>query len=1167
MKKVNKNFFFTLLLIFSLWTADFFFELLVKHSDLTFVQFLNAFYFSSNIFYRITATIAILVFAFFLDRYLKEFKKLSKQYEESLSEISNTNIQLRDLIHQKEKLLAELEQSENQYRSLVNQLPIGVYRSTPEGKFLFANQALAKILGCKSVDELMGYSAYDFYPSPENRSYLLEMQSKEIEGLIEVETTLIRKDGEKIVVRDFGKRIVDKDSNITYFDGIIIDITKQFEYQEALIESENRYRSLFNQLTDLYIRFNQNWLIEEVSPSSLQILGYSQSELIGKNFSDLLQTKELPQLLTQEDKKFYNNILFICKGKDNSEKFLNGDIISLFNKEGIKIGYSGVLRDVTNEILYKNFMTALVTVSRAFDEQKNLYLIGSEILRSFYYLFNPRNFIFGVVRQNSNQIEVYYNFDKLGYIPKDIPLDSNFHPLVEVVKSGVTKLFYQDELRKAGFPKVPKVFLALPLTAEERVIGALGFYSYSDVEYFEEVILYYISNLTEHISKNLNRKLIEEQLNFQIQLLETLIEAIPYPVCYQDFNNGTVFVCNTSFSKFLNKRKDQIIGHSLVELFEQDLIKTIHHLNEEITKTNGIQTFDYIHFDNTLNKQVYFHWIRSYLSLPDLDQQGVVEILIDVSERIKYEKEISTALEFNRNILELVPSGIIVVDEDRNVRVWNRQAEEIMGIKAKEIIGKICPICDEKRDTLCPMLTKKSNGFEIREEELLTKNKEKKIIRKKFLKLFDAEGKITGAIESFEDITESVRARNRLKFIAEANSRLTNIANLVAQIKEKEILIDVILPFVAQVTSSAGAAFLEVNEKNGTFIVENIFTFYEGVSESKSININLDIFSTPFIIHILSTKELIEVEDTADEMLPKEMSFLKKQRGVISLVTSGEKLFGILIAYDRDAPYLMEEKSLLEQISILLASNFERIIYEAEINSALIKEFQLNELRSNLISLISHEFRTPLQAILLSADILQKYLDKLDNTQKSKQIERIHKAIKDLSDMIENVVLYNKFSREFYEKQIETVSTKLFFESLLKDYQLYYQDKAKIIFEVTSSIEKITLDPSVINVIFQHLISNAVKYSKENPEIFVNVEVNSKHIQIIVKDNGIGIEESDIEKIFDPFYRGKNVKTLSGTGMGLSIVKNAVEKVGGTINVDSQIGKGTTFTLEIPYSK
>lgn len=1185
MTKVNKNFYFTLLLIFSLWTIDFFFELLVIHSDLTFVQFLNAFYFSSNIFYRIASTIAILIFAFFLDSLLKKHKKkenelieaqiqtrelldkVNKNYVELLSVMSSVNIQLQDSIHQKEKLLSALEQSEKKYRSLLNQLPIGVYRSTPEGKFLFANHTLAKILGCKSVDELMDCSVYDFYPSPKNRSYLLEIQSKGGEALIEVETILIRKDGKQIVVRDFGKRIFDENNNITYFDGVLIDVTEQFEYQEALKESENKYRSLFNQLADLYVRFNQNWDIKEVSPSSLQILGYSQSELIGTNFSNFLKTKELLQLITLEDKKSYNNILFICMGKDNSEKLLNGDIISLFDKDGIKIGYSGVLRDVTHEIQYKNFMTALVTVSRAFDEQKNLYLIGLEIFRSFHYLFTPRNFIFGVVRQNNNQIEIYYNFDELNYTQEDISFDSGFHPLVEVVKSGVTKLFYEDELRKAGFSKAPKVFLALPLTAEERVIGAFGFYSYSDVEYFEKVNLYYISILTEHISKNLYRKLIEEQLNFQIQLLETLIETIPYPICYQDFNNSTIVVCNTSFKKFLNKGKDQIIGHSLVELFDQDLIRTIHHLNEEITKTNGIQTFDYVHFDNALNKQVYFHWIRGYISLPNLDQQGVVEILIDISESVKYAEEISEALEFNRNILELVPSGILVIDGDRNVRVWNRKAEEITGIKAEEIIGKTCTMCDDEADTSYPIFLKNSSAFEIREEEYFTKYKEKKILRKKFLKLFNSEGNFTGAIESFEDITDYVQAQNRLKFIAEANSKLTNIASLVARVKEKGILIDIILPFMAQITSSGGAAFIDVNEKNGTSIVENIFTFFEGVSECKFVNLNLDSFSTPFITNILSTKELIEVEDTADEMLPNEMSFLKKKRVVISSVTFREKLFGILIAYDRNEPYLMEEKSLLEHISILLAANLERILYEVEINSALIKEFQLNELRSNFISLISHEFRTPLQAISLSADILQKYFDKLDNAQKSNQIERIHNAIKDLTDMIENVILYNKFSQEYYEKRVETVSPKLFFQSLLRDYQLYYQEKAKIKFEIVSSMEKIALDPNVINIIFQHLISNAVKYSKENPEVFVNVKVNLEQIQIIVKDNGIGIEESDIGKIFDPFYRGKNAKTLSGTGMGLSIIKNAIEKISGTINVESQFGKGTTFTLEIPYSK
>ncbi|MGQ9819009.1 MAG: PAS domain-containing sensor histidine kinase [Candidatus Kapaibacteriales bacterium] len=1172
MIRVDKNFIFILLLIFALWTFDFFFELFVTHSDLTFWQFLSSFYFSSHIFYRITTTAAILILAFFIDHSLKKVKKkeaevknINIEYGKLLSELSIANTKLQNEINQKEKLLSSLEQSEKKHRSLLNQLPIGVYRSTLEGKFLYVNQKLADILGCKTVDELLNSSAYDFYPNPEDRRYILEMQSKDEEGLIEVESILIRKDGEKIVVRDFGKRLFDKDLNITYFDGVLIDVTEQFQSREALKESENKYRSLFNQLTDLYIRFNQNWDIEEVSPSVFQILGYTHAELKGKNFSILLETKELPNLITQENKETYKDILFFCRARDNSEKFLNGDIISLFDREGNKIGYSGVLRDVTNEIQYKNFMTALVTVSRAFDEQKNLYLIGSEILRSFYYLFTPRNFIFGVVRQNSNQIDIYYNFDRFGYVQEDIPLDSRFHPLAEVVNSGATQLFYEEQLQNVGFPKTPKVLFALPLTVDERVIGVLGFYSYTDIEYFKKVNLYYISNLSEHIAKNLYRKLIEEQLNFQIQLLETLVETIPYPICYQDFNSSTVIVCNTSFSKFLNKEKKSIIGHKLVELLDQDLMKTMQKLNEEISNTNNIQTFDYTHFNNVLNKQVFYFWIRSYLSLPHLNQQGIVEVLIDVSERVQYEKEISEALKFNQNILELIPSGILVVDANRNVKVWNHQAEEITGIKADEIIGKTCFMCDYNEEgTFCPLSSESSESYEIKEEKYITKYGEKKILRRKYRKLFDSDGNCTGLIESFEDITDRVIAQNRLKFVAEANSRITNIANLVAQINDKETLIDIILPLVAQITSSVGAIFIEIIEKRGTLAVERIFKFFEGVSESKYVELKLDSVLTPLISKVLSTKELVEIEDILEEMLPFEMSFLKGKRAILSSVNSGEKLHGILVAYDRTEQYLIEEKNLLEQMSLLLATNIERIIYEAGINTALIKEFQLNELRSNLISLISHEFRTPLQAISLSADLLHKYFDKLDNTQKSKQIERIQKAIKDLTDMIEDVTLYNKLSSEYYENQVETVQPKQFFESLLKDYQLYYQDKARIKYKVNSTSEKISIDVSVINIIFHHLLSNAVKYSKENPEVFVNIEINLNQIQIKVQDNGIGIEDSELDKIFDPFYRGRNVKTLAGTGMGLSIVKNAIEKIEGTIKVESKLGEGTTFTLEIP---
>lgn len=1183
MKFLNKSHIIAIVLIFFLWTVDFIFQILFVHFELTFNRFLYEFFLSSNVFYRITSSLSILALAFIFDRSIQKIRKskhdLEFQHQQTVEFLENTrkhyeeaiaatNEQFFELIEQKNKYQKILEESERKHRKLLDQLPVGVYRTAPDGSFLYANQALANILGFDSVDELMKASAFDFYPSREVRQNVLEAQSEEGYGLVKTEIMLRRKDGRDIFVQDFGQRIFEPETGFTYFDGVILDVTENVLNRRKLEESEKRYRTLFEQITDLYIQFDTFGSIQDVSPSASMILGYNTSELIGMNLVDILQTEKLLQSILSNDRSTFNNVMFICHSKDGSTKFLNGDIITLYAENGKKIGYSGVLRDVSNEVEYKNFMTALVRISRAFDEQVNLYSIGAEILHSMNYIFSPRNFVFGVIRPNSNKIEICYQFDRYGHFIEDLDLGSSTHPLVEVVKTGISKVFYEKDLQFAGFPKTLKVFLGVPLFSGDNIVGVLGFYSYSEFENISEANHYYISTLSEHIAKNLYRKLIEEQLNFQIQLFETLIEAIPYPICYQNIDTREVLICNTPFVRFLKRTKHEVIGHSLDELFDANLFESIMKLNEEIQSGSGIQTFDYIMHDRDTSKQFFFTWIRSFLQLESLRQRGVVEILIDVTERAQYEQQIAEALEFNRNILELVPSGILVVDTNGIVRVWNREAEKITGIPAVEVIGNSCKFCQETEEkSLCPIFSVEDDKFKSEEFQYSTRNKEKKILRKKYLKLYNTEGKLTGAIESFEDITESVLANERMRFLAESNARLTNIASLVAQIKNREVLIDILLPLVTQITNSRSASFLEIREKDGLFAVEQLFTFIEGNKENTHIGQRLENFvSFPFI-NALYGNEVVVFEMTDEKELSKEFDFLWNKRGIVASVRSGRGIFGILLAFDKDETYLNEEKNLLEQVSLLLATNLERIQYEEEINSALVKEFQLNELRSNFISLISHEYRTPLQAIMLSADILQKYADKLDSTQRNKQIERIQKAIKDMTAMIDNVILYNKLSREIVETNLETVSVKLFFESLLRDFQLYYEEKAKITFDVVSSIENVTLDPNIINLIFQHLIANAVKYSMENPEVYVKVEANTKSIKISVKDNGIGISNDEINRIFDPFFRGEKVKTLPGTGLGLSIVKNAVDKFGGSIHVESLPKQGTTLIVELPIIK
>jgi signal transduction histidine kinase len=214
--------------------------------------------------------------------------------------------------------------------------------------------------------------------------------------------------------------------------------------------------------------------------------------------------------------------------------------------------------------------------------------------------------------------------------------------------------------------------------------------------------------------------------------------------------------------------------------------------------------------------------------------------------------------------------------------------------------------------------------------------------------------------------------------------------------------------------------------------------------------------------------------------------------------------------------------------------------------------------------MISHEYRTPLQAVLLSAEILQKHYDRLTPEQRDMQYRRIARAVEDMATMLDNVILYNRLSRASERVNFETVKVKPYFEGVIRDFELYYHDKAKIVSKTKFKVQEAKVEQRLLQLILSNLISNAIKYSRSEPVVEIEVEVGKDSIKLVIADNGIGIPEEELPLVFEPFYRGKNTKLIAGTGLGLSIVKNSVDLLGGQINVESKLNEGTKFTIEIP---
>ncbi len=237
---------------------------------------------------------------------------------------------------------------------------------------------------------------------------------------------------------------------------------------------------------------------------------------------------------------------------------------------------------------------------------------------------------------------------------------------------------------------------------------------------------------------------------------------------------------------------------------------------------------------------------------------------------------------------------------------------------------------------------------------------------------------------------------------------------------------------------------------------------------------------------------------------------------------------------------------------------------EAALISSIEKERELIQLKSEFITSISHDFKTPLSTILSSVDLLEIKLDSGDNIQKIDLIRKVQSSVEQLNKMISEFIYIgsNKNSiNNIYTEEVEVVS---YVSELVKGLFINSYDLSKLNFKTNLSEFNCYIFPNLVWHIVNNLLSNAFKYSTNNSNIDVELNIDEGHFKIVVNDSGIGIAEDDKPFIFENFYRGKNARNSQGSGLGLSIVSNCVNLYKGKISFESNLGFGTRFEVTMP---
>ena len=239
---------------------------------------------------------------------------------------------------------------------------------------------------------------------------------------------------------------------------------------------------------------------------------------------------------------------------------------------------------------------------------------------------------------------------------------------------------------------------------------------------------------------------------------------------------------------------------------------------------------------------------------------------------------------------------------------------------------------------------------------------------------------------------------------------------------------------------------------------------------------------------------------------------------------------------------------------------------EEETHRLLERERELGKLKADFLHMVTHEYRTPLGIIVSAADILERYRDRLSIDDWRERIRDIRGGALRLAGLMEEVLFLGKAEAGTVPLELRAIDFGVLVRGIVREVVATFGSEREIHVTVGDLPVGARADEKLLHHILGNLVSNALKYSKLDQPVTVEVDVDDGQVRFVVRDEGIGIPEAEQPRIFEMFRRASNVGTISGTGLGLVVVKRCVELHGGSIGLRSAAGRGTEVTVRIPLN-
>ncbi len=630
---------------------------------------------------------------------------------------------------------------------------------------------------------------------------------------------------------------------------------------------------------------------------------------------------------------------------------------------------------------------------------------------------------------------------------------------------------------------------------------------------------------------------------------------------------GKIVLANPSANKIFGYDSGQLVGMKIEDLIPEDK-KDIHRTHRKNynskpsvrTMGAGMALFA---------KKKNGEKIPVEISLNHFKREGelfVMAMITDISKKWELDRQVLKEKETAQMYLDVASAIFLIVNRKGNIELLNKSGEKLLGVNEQDILNTnwfdhfVHPEDVQLAKSVFNKAFEQDNHKKHSVEfKVKPKNKKERTISWLTSPLKKENGETYAVLCSGQDISDRIEASKKLKLYANKLEKMVEVrtkklteavenlgnANKKLEEQNKEIrqaqrLLQESQELYKIIARNFPKGTISVFDKNLDYVFVEGKELYElGVTSEMLIGTNLLDRLSPEI-----------KEDTKHAL----MDVFKGEAKKIEL--NQKNNFYLL-----NAVPLKDINGEISQIMVVEQNITESKMVEENIKNALKKERDLGELKTRFVSMASHEFRTPLSTILSSVSLIKKYLENENPEKIDKHISRIKSSVSNLTNILNDFLSLGKLEEGKIAVHKEKISIQHFANELTEEMQSQAKNGQNINFQFSGDSDVFEIDKGILRNIITNLLSNALKYSPENTEIYFSSEISNSILTISVKDSGIGIPIEEQKFLFDRFFRAKNASNIQGTGLGLNIVKKYVELMGGQISFTSSPEKGTIFTV------